>query len=74
LTAGEGSDEITDFTKGEDLLVLAGGLTFAQLTITQSPNAASIAISQNGQLLATLNGVSASAIDRSDFILFGRSN
>jgi len=26
LTAGEGSDLITDFTKGEDLLVLASGL------------------------------------------------
>src|SRR4028118_1901051 len=29
LTAGEGPDLITDFTKGEDLLVLASGLTFA---------------------------------------------
>ncbi|TAE95315.1 MAG: calcium-binding protein, partial [Oscillatoriales cyanobacterium] len=69
---GEGSDVIADFTKGEDLLVLAGGLTFAQLTITQSPNAGAIAISQNGQLLATVNTVAGSAIDRSDFILFGR--
>ena len=32
LTAGSGSDLITDLTKGEDLLVLPGGLTFAQLT------------------------------------------
>jgi len=37
LTAGSGADLITDFTKGEDLLVLAGGLTFAQLSITQNP-------------------------------------
>src|SRR4028119_1326835 len=36
LTAGEDADLITDFTKGEDLLVLAGGLTFAQLSITQN--------------------------------------
>jgi hypothetical protein len=31
LTAGSGPNLITDFTKGEDLLVLAIGLTFAQL-------------------------------------------
>ena len=36
LTAGSGPDLITDFTKGEDLLVLGGGLTFAQLSITQN--------------------------------------
>ena len=36
LKPGSGSDLITDFTKGEDLLVLAGGLTFAQLSITQN--------------------------------------
>jgi len=36
LTAGSGPDLITDFTKCEDLLVLAGGLTFAQLSITQN--------------------------------------
>jgi len=36
LTAGSGSDLITDLTKGEDLLVLAGGLTFAQLSITRN--------------------------------------
>jgi Ca2+-binding RTX toxin-like protein len=36
LTAGSGPDLITDLTKGEDLLVLASGLTFAQLSITQN--------------------------------------
>jgi hypothetical protein len=34
LTAGSGPNLITDLTKGEDLLVLASGLTFAQLSIT----------------------------------------
>ncbi|MEG4574447.1 hypothetical protein QUA56_17390 [Microcoleus sp. N3A4] len=67
LTAGDNSDEITDFTKGEDLLVLAGGITFAQLSITQNANAAFIRIGQNGQLLAALNGVEASAIALQDF-------
>ncbi|MEG4634859.1 calcium-binding protein, partial [Microcoleus sp. AR_TQ3_B6] len=71
LTAGEGSDLITDFTKGEDLLVLGGGLTFAQLSITQNADSAFIRIGQNGQLLAALNGVPASAIDLNDFTLLG---
>ena len=34
LTAGSDPALITDLTKGEDLLVLAIGLTFAQLSIT----------------------------------------
>jgi len=36
LTAGPGQNLITDLTKGEDLLLLASGLTFAQLSITQN--------------------------------------
>jgi Ca2+-binding RTX toxin-like protein len=71
LTAGEDADLITDFTKGEDLLVLPGGLTFAQLSITQNANAAFIRIGQNGQLLAAVNGVLASSIGLNDFTIFG---
>ena len=37
LTAGSGQNLITDLTKGEDLLLLDRGLTFAQLSITQNP-------------------------------------
>jgi hypothetical protein len=62
---------ITDLTKGEDLLVLASGLTFAQLSITQNGNAAFIRIGQNGQRLAAVNGVLGSAIDLNDFTIFG---
>jgi hypothetical protein len=58
-------------TKGEDLLVLGGGLTFAQLSITQNGNAAFIRINQNGKLLAALNGVPARAIALNDFTIFG---
>jgi Ca2+-binding RTX toxin-like protein len=70
LAAGSGPDLITDLTKGEDLLVLDGGLTFAQLSITQNPNAAFIRIGQNNQLLAALNRVPASAIALNDFTIF----
>jgi hypothetical protein len=71
LTAGSGHELITDLTKGEDLLLLASGLLFAQLSITQNPNAAFIRINHNGQLLAALNGVPASAIALNDFTIFG---
>ena len=72
LTAGEDFDLIADFTKGEDLLVLDRALTFAQLSITQNADSAFIRIGQNGQLLAALNGVPASAIDDlNDFTIFG---
>jgi Ca2+-binding RTX toxin-like protein len=71
LTAGSGHDLITDLTKGEDLLLLASGLTFAQLSIIQNPNTAFIRINQNNQLLAALNGVPASAIELNDFTIFG---
>jgi len=36
LKAGEGSDLITDLTKGEDVLVFDRPVTFAQLSITQN--------------------------------------
>ena len=36
LTAGPGQNLITYLTKGEDLLLLASCLTFAQLSITQN--------------------------------------
>jgi hypothetical protein len=71
LTAGSGPDLIADLTKGKDLLVLDGGLTFAQLSITQNANAAFIRINQNNQLLAALNRVPASAIALNDFTIFG---
>jgi len=71
LTAGSGPDLITDLTKGEDLLVLDRGLTFAQLSITQNANAAFIRIGQNNQLLAALNEVPASAIALNNFTIFG---
>jgi Ca2+-binding RTX toxin-like protein len=71
LTAGSGQNLITDLTKGEDLLLLASSLTFAQLSITQNADAAFIRIGQNNQLLAALNGVAASAIALNDFTLFG---
>jgi Ca2+-binding RTX toxin-like protein len=78
LTPGQGSNVISDFRKGEDLLSLAGGLTFAQLSISQGTDGqqasptTSIRISNSGELLAVLNGVQASTIAPSDFVQFLR--
>lgn len=67
LAAGKDADTILDFSDGQDLLVLSGGLTFAQLTISSSNNNTLIAITSTGEVLATLVGVSVGAISASDF-------
>ena len=65
IEAGFGSDEILDFTNGTDFIGLAGGLTFADLSITGSNG--NTLISSNNELLATLTGVDVSLINSADF-------
>jgi Hemolysin-type calcium-binding repeat (2 copies). len=65
LVSGFGPDTITDFTIGEDILVLDGGLTFAQLTLTLVN--ASTQIQVNGQILATLNNVDPNLLTFNNF-------
>ena len=67
LAAGEGTDTIVDFEVGVDFIGLAGGLTFGALSISQS--GANAAIAFNGETLAVLNGISASALDASSFVV-----
>jgi Ca2+-binding RTX toxin-like protein len=69
LSTNSGTDIITDFEVGKDLLVLGNGLTFSQLSITQENSSTFIRLSSNGQILASLNGVSASQINASNFNL-----
>jgi len=64
---GSGSDIITDFRKGEDLIGLTSNLSFAQLTISSMNNQTSIMVSDTGQLLAKLNGVRPGILTASDF-------
>ncbi|WP_339384164.1 hypothetical protein [Microcoleus sp. LEGE 07076] len=70
LSAGQGSDLIVDFTKGEDVLILTGGLTVDRLSFVQQNSATFIKIANTGQLLAVLSGVQASAIGLDDFTIF----
>ena len=69
IAGGKGSDVIADFTKGEDLLILTGGLSVDRLSIVQENNTTSIKIASTGQILAVLSGVSASAIGIQDFTI-----
>ncbi|MCL1471350.1 multicopper oxidase domain-containing protein [Argonema antarcticum] len=67
LASGNGTDTILDFQDGKDMLVLANGLTFAQLTITQNNSATVISIG-NTEVLASLSGIQANLIGVQDFM------
>jgi Ca2+-binding RTX toxin-like protein len=65
LVVGYGVDLINDFVDSEDIIVLDGGLTFEQLTLTQVNN--STVIEVNGTPLATLNNIEVSLLTAEDF-------
>ena len=67
LSADSAIDTIVDFEDGKDLILLANGLTFAQLAVNQSNDATLIKLVSNGQVLASLTGVSANTISATDF-------
>jgi Ca2+-binding RTX toxin-like protein len=64
LRRGDGSDIITDFTDGVDVIGLKEGLTFVELVIIQMGN--SIQISTDGSIVM-LPGIEIGAIDPADF-------
>jgi Ca2+-binding RTX toxin-like protein len=65
------ADVISDYQDGTDLIGLGGGLTFADLTITQGtgPNAPDVIIRQSatGEYLAIVQNTNASALTILDF-------
>ncbi|MEG3839354.1 S8 family serine peptidase, partial [Microcoleus sp. herbarium14] len=67
ISTNSGIDTITDFELGKDLLLLGNGLTFSQLSIAQNSGATLIRLSATGEILASLNGVTASAINAANF-------
>ncbi|MGC9526188.1 MAG: choice-of-anchor I family protein [Limnospira sp.] len=67
LAEGEGTDTITDFEVGTDLIGLANGLTFADISISAAGGNTEIA--HGDEVLAVLEGVSAS-LGESDFVPF----
>ncbi|MGL5082425.1 MAG: DUF4347 domain-containing protein [Microcoleaceae cyanobacterium] len=65
LVVETGADVIVDFTDGEDVLELLGGLSFLDLTLEQRGE--SVVIQVGTELLVTLNQVSLSSITEVDF-------
>ncbi|OCQ91125.1 calcium-binding protein [Oscillatoriales cyanobacterium USR001] len=63
-----GVDTIVDFQDSEDIFVLSGGFTFAQLKIVSGNNGALITVTKTGEVLAFVEGVVASALSSRDFI------
>ena len=67
LERGKGDDTIFDYQDGTDSFLLAEGLEFGQLNVTQSNQDTLIRITSTGELLTSLRGESASNIEESDF-------
>ncbi|MGL4499361.1 MAG: Ig-like domain-containing protein, partial [Planktothrix sp.] len=68
LVVGYGVDLIADFVDGEDIIVLDGGLTFDQLTLTEANG--STVIEVNGIPLTILNNIEANLLTTEDFTVF----
>ncbi|MEM8504358.1 MAG: calcium-binding protein, partial [Cyanobacteria bacterium P01_D01_bin.1] len=65
---GDGTDTILDFQVNIDRIgLVAGELTFADLTITQDGSNTLLGVASSGETLAILNGVQASALTESSF-------
>ncbi len=69
LKADRGFDIIADFTVGQDLMGLSGGLSFNQLAITQNTQGTIIKNVLTGQELGVVIGVNANAITSANFRL-----
>jgi Ca2+-binding RTX toxin-like protein len=64
FAAGEGTDTITDFTKGNDLIGLYAGLSFGQLSFSGS----NIKVTSTNEILATLTGINTTTLTAANFV------
>ena len=69
LAINEGTDTIVDFQDDADLIGLANGLTFGQLSITQDGK--NTLISVEDETLAMLKGMNANLLTEADFTIIG---
>ncbi|WP_442949109.1 calcium-binding protein [Nostoc sp.] len=58
-------DTITDFSKGDDLIGLSGGLTFNQLSFTSNK----IVVTATDEILATLTGINTTTLTAANFTI-----
>ncbi|MBD2519856.1 cadherin-like domain-containing protein [Nostoc sp. FACHB-973] len=64
FAAGEGTDTITDFSDGNDLIGLYSGLSFGQLSFSGS----NIKVTSTNEILATLTGINTTTLTAADFV------
>ncbi len=62
LSSGAGTDIITDFGRGNNVIALGNGITFAELSLVGND------IILGTETLATLNGFDATTLSESDFV------
>ncbi|NEO29619.1 MAG: calcium-binding protein [Symploca sp. SIO3C6] len=62
IAIGEGTDTIMDFETGVDLIGMADGLTFSQLSLQDNE------IRLGDEILATFNGVNTTSLSESSFV------
>ncbi|MBD2518828.1 cadherin-like domain-containing protein [Nostoc sp. FACHB-973] len=64
FAAGDGTDTITDFGKGSDLIGLYNGLSFGQLSFSGS----NILVTSTNEILATLTGINTTTLTAANFV------
>lgn len=64
FAALEGTDTITDFSDGSDLIGLYGGLSFGQLSFSGN----NILVTSTNEILATLTGINTTTLTAADFV------
>ncbi|MBG1269620.1 beta strand repeat-containing protein [Nostoc sp. WHI] len=65
LAAKQGTDTITDFYKGYDLIGLSGGLTFSKLSFSGH----NIIVKATDEILATLTGINTTTLTAANFTI-----
>lgn len=69
LQANGGIDFVADFSLGQDLLVLEGGLQFNQLAFNQVGGDTVIRLTTNNQDIMVLQGITATSVTSANFVL-----
>ncbi|MFN6487859.1 calcium-binding protein, partial [Nostoc sp. DedQUE02] len=64
FAAGEGTDTITDFSKGSDLIGLYSGLTYGDLSFSGN----NIKVTSTNEILATLTGINTTTLTAANFV------
>ncbi|RCJ23027.1 hypothetical protein A6S26_00205 [Nostoc sp. ATCC 43529] len=65
LAPTQGTDTITDFCKGTDLIGLSGGLSFSQLSFSGH----NIIVTATDEILASLTGINTTTLTAANFTI-----